>query len=79
MILPEIGAIDGRTRAAHLYKEVACAIAADLGGPDQLSKAERELVKRSAQRAGRAWFPRRAHRGDPAVSNNLELAQVAAA
>jgi hypothetical protein len=48
MILPEIGAVDGRTRGAILYKEVACGIAEDLGGPSQLSKAERELVKRGA-------------------------------
>jgi hypothetical protein len=47
MILPEIGAVDGRTRQAHLYKEVACAIAEDLGGADQLSRAQKELVKRA--------------------------------
>jgi hypothetical protein len=38
-----------------------------------------ELRRLPDQRAGRAWFPGRTHRGDPAVSDNLELAQVAAA
>jgi hypothetical protein len=48
MILPEIGAIDGRTRPAIMYREVACAVAEDLGGKDQLSRAQLELVKRAA-------------------------------
>jgi hypothetical protein len=48
MILPEIGPIDGRTRPAIMYREVACAVAEDLGGKDQLSRAQLELVKRAA-------------------------------
>jgi hypothetical protein len=48
MVLPEIGPVDGRTRPAILYREVAGAIAGDLGGLDQLSRAQRELVKRCA-------------------------------
>jgi hypothetical protein len=36
MIVPEVGPIDGRTRPAILYKEVAGAVAADLGGAEHL-------------------------------------------
>jgi hypothetical protein len=48
MILPEIGAIDGRTRPAMLYREVAQAIAEDRGGAGQLSRGEMSLVRRAA-------------------------------
>jgi hypothetical protein len=48
MVLPEIGPVDGRTRPAIMYREVACAVAEDLGGKDQLSRAQLELVKRTA-------------------------------
>jgi hypothetical protein len=48
LILPEIGAVDGRTRPAMLYKEVAGAVADDLGGVQHLTRAQKELVKRAA-------------------------------
>jgi hypothetical protein len=48
MILPEIGPIDGRTRPAIMYREVARAVASDLGGTDNLTRAQKELIKRAA-------------------------------
>jgi hypothetical protein len=48
VVLPEIGPVDGRTRPAILYKEVAAAIVADLGGLNFITRAQRELVKRAS-------------------------------
>lgn len=47
-LLPEVGEIDGRTRPAVLFKQLASEMAADLGGADRLSRAQLELVRRSA-------------------------------
>jgi hypothetical protein len=46
MILPEIGPVDGRTRPAIKFRETAGALASDLGGADQLTRAQMELVRR---------------------------------
>ncbi|MEI6558496.1 MAG: hypothetical protein WCO00_08810 [Rhodospirillaceae bacterium] len=43
--LPEI---DGRTRAARLSRDIADAIANDLGGPDNLTEVQRQLIRRLA-------------------------------
>jgi hypothetical protein len=48
MILPELGPIDGRSRPAILFREVAAAVASDLGGRDRLTRAQLELVRRVA-------------------------------
>jgi hypothetical protein len=46
MILPEVGPVDGRTRPAIKFRETAGALASDLGGADQLTRAQMELVRR---------------------------------
>jgi hypothetical protein len=48
LILPYLGAVDGRTRPAQLFQEIAEAIATDRGGQDLLTKAEFELARRAA-------------------------------
>ena len=67
---------------AHLDEETTTASptssgmqSADFGG----AQAELSFVVYPDQRAGPGVVSRRGHRGDRAVSNNLELAQVAAA
>jgi hypothetical protein len=48
MILPELGPIDARSRTAGLFREIAAALANDLGGKDALSKAQIELLRRAS-------------------------------
>jgi hypothetical protein len=43
--IPEI---DGRTKAARLIRDITAEIVTDLGGVDQLSGVQKELVKRFA-------------------------------
>jgi hypothetical protein len=62
MVLPEAGPIDGRTRPAVLFREVAGQIAEDRGGVSQLSRGEMSLVRRAA--------------GLEVVANALELRLV---
>jgi hypothetical protein len=40
--------VDGRSAAARRYRDVAIALAADLGGPDQLDEASKVLVRQAA-------------------------------
>lgn len=51
--LPTTQTLDMRTRAGRLYKSTREAIIADLGGRDELSRAELELVDRAAGLATR--------------------------
>ncbi|MBI1650118.1 hypothetical protein [Hyphomicrobium sulfonivorans] len=51
--LPTVATLDMRTRAGQLYKNTREAIIADLGGRDQLSRAELELIERCAGLATR--------------------------
>ncbi|MDH4981241.1 hypothetical protein [Hyphomicrobium sp. D-2] len=46
--LPTVATLDMRTRAGRLYRDTREAIISDLGGRDQLSRAELELVERVA-------------------------------
>jgi hypothetical protein len=46
--VPGLGLIDGRTREAKLYGMTVADIASDLGGTDELSRAELELIRRAA-------------------------------
>ena len=46
--LPVFGEVDGRTRPALLFKDIAGDLASDLGGTDYLTRAEFELVRRAA-------------------------------
>jgi hypothetical protein len=48
MILPEIGAVDGRTRPALKFREMAEGMAADRGGRDTLTRGEEALIRRAA-------------------------------
>jgi hypothetical protein len=40
--------LDGRTRAAQKARELVAALESDMGGPEHLSVAERELTKHAA-------------------------------
>lgn len=51
--LPTTATLDLRTRAGRLFIQTRDAIIADLGGRDQLSRAELELVDRAAGLATR--------------------------
>jgi hypothetical protein len=51
--LPTTATLDMRTRAGRLYKATREAIIADLGGRDELSRAELELIDRAAGLATR--------------------------
>lgn len=51
--LPTVATLDMRTRAGRLYRDTREALIADLGGRDQLSRAELELVERVAGLATR--------------------------
>lgn len=46
--IPGLGLVDGRTQAARHYGQLVSAISDDLGGFDEISTAERELVRRAA-------------------------------
>lgn len=46
--IPGLGLVDGRTREARLYGGTVSDISADLGGADELTRAELELVRRAA-------------------------------
>lgn len=46
--LPGVGRVDGRTREAQHYGLLVADIAGDLGGLEDLSRAELELVRRAA-------------------------------
>ena len=46
--IPGLGLVDGRTQAARHYGALVIAIADDIGGIDEISNAERELVRRAA-------------------------------
>lgn len=46
--IPGLGLVDGRTQAARHYGQLVRAISDDLGGFDEISTAERELVRRAA-------------------------------
>lgn len=54
--------LDGRTLAARRAKDVVAAIESDLGGGEQLSEAERQLVRRAgvlavmAESAEASWL-----------------------
>lgn len=48
MILPEIGAVDGRTRPALKFREMAEGMASDRGGREMLSRGEEALIRRAA-------------------------------
>lgn len=43
-----VAGVDGRTAWARRYKDVVALHASDLGGPDNMSEAEKALVKRAA-------------------------------
>ena len=45
--IPGLGMVDGRTREARLYGLAVQDITDDLGGQDQLSRAELELARRA--------------------------------
>jgi len=40
--------IDGRSAAARRYRDLTIAFAADLGGPDKLSEADKALIRQAA-------------------------------
>jgi hypothetical protein len=40
--------VDGRSKASRRFRDIASAIARDLGGSDRLSEGERQLIRRSA-------------------------------
>jgi hypothetical protein len=46
--VPGVGMVDGRRREAQHYGLAVADIAADLGGEDELTRAELELVRRAA-------------------------------
>lgn len=46
--IPGIGQVDGRTRPAKAYEATVEALVSDLGGPDAISRAELEIVRRAA-------------------------------
>ena len=46
--IPGLGLVDGRTQAARHYGMFVAAIGGDLGGLDEISTGERELVRRAA-------------------------------
>jgi hypothetical protein len=48
MILPEIGPIDGRRRAAGRFREMAEGMASDRGGRETLTRGEEALIRRAA-------------------------------
>ena len=48
MDLPGVGLVDGRTRLAQHYGLSVADIASDLGGMEELTRAELELVRRAA-------------------------------
>ena len=43
-----LAGVDGRTAAARRFRDVIEDLTADLGGPELLSEAERQLVRRAA-------------------------------
>ena len=46
--IPGLGLVDGRTQVARHYGSLVSAIAEDIGGFDDISAAQRELVRRAA-------------------------------
>jgi len=48
MVLPEIGRVDGRTRPALRFREMAEGMASDRGGRDMLTRGEEALIRRAA-------------------------------
>jgi len=46
--VPGLGLVDGRTREARLYGQAVADVVSDLGGDDNVSRAELELVRRAA-------------------------------
>jgi len=46
--IPGLGLVDGRTSVARHYGQAVDDLAADLGGADAVTAAERELVRRAA-------------------------------
>jgi hypothetical protein len=46
--VPGLGLVDGRTREARLYGQAVADVVSDLGGDENVSRAELELVRRAA-------------------------------
>lgn len=46
--VPGLGLVDGRSREARLYGQAVADVVSDLGGDDNVSRAEMELVRRAA-------------------------------
>jgi len=46
--IPGIGTVDGRTRQAKAFEATVEALVTDMGGPDGISRAELEIVRRAA-------------------------------
>lgn len=46
--VPGLGLVDGRSREARLYGQAVADVVSDLGGDENVSRAEMELVRRAA-------------------------------
>jgi len=48
MDIPGLGLIDGRTRQARMYGQAVSDVVSDLGGEENISRAELEIIRRAA-------------------------------
>jgi len=65
MDIPGLGLIDGRTRQARMYGQAVSDVVSDLGGEENISRAELEIIRRAAglsvlaamAESRRNWYP----------------------